>query len=145
MKYQRSARKGLVLAGVGIAAVLGLGGQASAAPLLAVSPASALSDGQSVSVTGSGYTPGSTIVLLQCDADKPQGTACDKQSLVAVTADAQGSISTKFTVHKAFTGTDLTGGTGTTSVDCGTGHCYIGSTDATHPGSQGTGVVISFG
>lgn len=144
MKHQHTARKGLALAGLGLAATLALSTSASAAPSLSVSPSSALSDGQKVTVSGSGYTPGSTIVLLQCDADKPQGTACDKPGLVAATADAQGGIKVTFTVHKKFTGSDLSGGGATSKVDCSSGHCTIGATDASKPGSQGAGVVLTF-
>lgn len=147
MKHQHTARKAgksLALVGVGLAATLALGSPAFAAPSLSVSPSSSLSDGQSVTVTGSGYNAGSKIVLLQCDGDKPKGTACNKAGVMVATADAKGAISAKFTVHKQFTGSDLTGGGATSKVDCSSGHCTIGATDASHPGSQGAGVVLTF-
>ncbi|GHF28269.1 enediyne antibiotic chromoprotein [Streptomyces morookaense] len=147
MKHRIKARtvgKGIALASAGFAAALALSTSASAAPSLSVSPNSSLSDGQSVTVSGSGYKPGSTIVLLQCDGDKPQGTACDKQALVAAAADAKGGIKATFTVHKQFTGSNMAGGSGTSKVDCSSGHCYIGATDASHPGAQGAGVVLTF-
>ncbi|GAA0297051.1 enediyne antibiotic chromoprotein [Streptomyces polychromogenes] len=148
MKYPQTARtagKGLALAGAGLAATLALSTSAFAAPSLSLGPGAAAADGAKVTVTGSGYTPGSTIVLLECDADKPQGTACDKPGLVATTADARGDIKATFTVRARFKGSDLTGGGATADVDCSAGHCAIGATDASRPGTQGAGVALTFG
>ncbi|MFD8147126.1 enediyne antibiotic chromoprotein [Streptomyces sp. NPDC059708] len=148
MKYPHKARtagKGLALAGVGLAATLALSTSAFAAPSLSLGAGAVPADGGKVTVTGAGYTPGSTIVLLECDADKPQGTACDKQGLVATTADARGDIKVTFTVRERFRSSDLTGGAGTADVDCSAGHCAIGATDASRPGTQGAGVALTFG
>jgi hypothetical protein len=71
-------------------------------PVAVVRPATGLVDGQSVAVTGSGFSPGIALVVVQCLA---RGTAtgsgdCNLSGLVSVRADAAGTVATRLTVSK---------------------------------------------
>jgi hypothetical protein len=137
MQLNRSRLSRVGIIGAGIAAGLALAaGPASAAPALSVTPAGGLSDGQSVTVSGSGYTAGEQVAVAEC----VENTKCADGYVVA-TADANGSFQVTQTVKKAFQATDF--GTGTvTSVDCAVAQCQIVAWNETR-GQLGTD--ISFG
>jgi lysophospholipase L1-like esterase len=67
-------------------------------PVLSVSPATALSNGQQVEVTGSGFGAGSEIVLGECRQGATAVSDCSTAGAVVVTADAAGSFETTFAV-----------------------------------------------
>lgn len=110
---RRTRVAGGVLAGaVGIALVAGLASPAFAAPTLSASPGSGLANGQSVTLTGSGFTKSSIGNVLECNSDANQPTVhlggvvnsdvpvgCIPPSLMKlVNTDASGNVSTTFTV-----------------------------------------------
>jgi hypothetical protein len=126
---------------LGAAAVAALAlstGPASAAAAVTASPSSGLADGQSVTVTGTGFPAGAEVAVSQCR----ENTTCT-DALATVTVGADGSFTAPYTVHKQFTATDWSTGTGTpVTVDCGTQACQlVAYVEATGP--VGTG--ISFG
>jgi hypothetical protein len=98
-----------VLAGIGAAALLasgmivGLGGPASAAPSITVTPNSDLKDGQVVTVTVSGFSPKAPVAIGVCKTGRPLKGAGDcgrtKDGHSQLTeADASGSATAKITI-----------------------------------------------
>lgn len=69
-------------------------GPASAAPSIEVSKTTNLDPkGESIQVTGAGFTPGIDIYLVVCDPAVPNGGACDLGNYRQVTITADGSFS----------------------------------------------------
>ena len=111
------------------ALVLAMPSAASAAtPSIAVSPATGLTSGQKVTVTGSNFPAGLGLFILQCSG-VPSATSCDTTKLVTATTTAAGTFSATYTV--------LTGAVGSGTCKAG-GTCYIAAGDAaqTAGGSQ---------
>ncbi|MFJ9250085.1 enediyne antibiotic chromoprotein [Streptomyces sp. NPDC101776] len=137
MQLTRSRLSRPVVLGAGVAAVLALAtAPASAAPAVSVTPAAGLSDGQSVTVDGSGYTAGSQVAVAECVA----GTRCAAAYVVA-TVDANGAFQVTPTVQKAFQATDY--GTGAVSwADCTVVQCQVVAWNDT---TGQVGADISFG
>src|SRR4051794_5052202 len=113
---------------VAAAAIVVAATAASAATSLSVSPSTSLKDGQTVTVTGSGYLPSTTIYVLQCSANPGSQAACDTAHLATAQSDASGNISTKLAVH--------TGAIGNGTCKAG-GTCWIDASDA---GAKTSGV-----
>ncbi|MBT2454920.1 hypothetical protein J7E98_08995 [Streptomyces sp. ISL-86] len=119
MQITRSRVSKFAVLGAGAAAALAIAaGPASAAATLSLSQATGLSDGQSVTVSGTGYAAGAEVGVAQC-AD---GLTCS--TAVVATADAAGAIQLSFPVAKTFTATDWSTGT-TVPVDCVVTQCRI--------------------
>jgi hypothetical protein len=79
-----------------------------------VTPNTALTAGQTVSVVGSGYTPGLTLYAIECLATATSITGCDTATATLVTESATGTFTQAFVV---VTGAVGTGTCGTTSSD----------------------------
>jgi hypothetical protein len=102
--------------------VLALGGLASlgvatasaAGPAITVTPNTGLTAGQSVSIVGSGYTPGLTLFAVECLATATSITGCDTATATPVTESSTGTFTQAFTV---VTGTVGSGTCGTMSTD----------------------------
>ncbi|MFJ5265788.1 enediyne antibiotic chromoprotein [Streptomyces sp. NPDC088387] len=125
-----------MLGAAAVAALAFSAGPASAAPAVAASPASGLSNGQTVTVTGTGFPAGSEVAVSQCR----EATTCT-DSLTRATVGANGSFSAQYSVRKSFTATDWSTGS-TVTVDCGAQQCQlVAYLEAT--GAVGTN--ISFG
>lgn len=81
-------------------------GEAAANPTVTVEPSSGLSDGDTVTVIGEGYTPGTQLGINQCaDASDPDhgieqtGAAhCNLQAIMPVQADDEGRVEAEYTV-----------------------------------------------
>ena len=98
------------------------GAEAQAGPAVTVTPSTGLQDGQVVTVTGTGFTTGtSDIGLAQCPASPSSFILCVGQKVVPA---SQGSFSATFTVRR------IVGG-----VDCASapGACVIGATNLQGP------------
>ncbi|GHG38455.1 enediyne antibiotic chromoprotein [Streptomyces zaomyceticus] len=106
----------------------------AAAPVVSVTPAAGLADGATVTVTGTGLTPGAVYHVAQCEIVASGDYGCDPATVVDVAADAQGKLSTQFTVHKVFQAVKGAAGTPSGTVDCGATACQVGLGD-----SQGVG------
>ena len=108
----------LLAATLGIAFIAGVPSPAYAAPALTASPGTGLSNGQSVTLTGSGYANSSIGNVLECNSDPNQPTVhlggvvnsdvpvgCIPPSLMKlVNTDASGNVSTTFTVTSGVLG-----------------------------------------
>jgi hypothetical protein len=84
---------------VGIAGVVGLAGCATG-PAVSVSPSTGLVDGQVVTVTGSGYTPNSSLGMVQCVAGADSIDDCDGTTATSFSADATGGFRKPLTVRR---------------------------------------------
>jgi hypothetical protein len=78
-------------------------------PVVGVNPSTDLQDGTTVEVSGSGFTPGATIALLECPESGLAVSACDFSTGLFVPADASGSLEVSYRVVRDITsdGTDL--------------------------------------
>jgi len=91
----------------------------SATPNLSVYPASGLTDGQTVQVTGAGFEPATQIAIRQCLAGATSGDACVPVAATVAPTGLDGSFSTSVVVSR-----DLSIGAAT--VDCEvTGACVL--------------------
>lgn len=95
-------------------------GPAGAAPAITVTPDEDLVDFQEVTVSGSGYTPGATIGLVQCLNDPGSQENCDLSTLTYTSANSTGSFTAQFEVQRLL---DVQG----EEVDCAPGACGIGA------------------
>ena len=96
--------------------VVGLSGAASAAgpATIVASQSTGLADGQSISVSGTGYSATSTVVVVECNDDPNQPTVPLGPTAVGVSCSAPGSLTTSdgsgdvnndpFTVHTGVLG-----------------------------------------
>ena len=83
--------------------------------ILVVTPATGLSNGEAVKVTGSGFTPNDQLYLIECLASSTNQAGCDVASATPVTVSSKGTLPlTSFTV---ITGTIGNGKCGTTSAN----------------------------
>lgn len=73
---------------------------ASAAAGIVVTPSTDLLDGQSVQVSGTGYTPNTFIGVAMCEPGATSTSGCDLSPLVTLTTDATGSFTTTTTVRR---------------------------------------------
>jgi hypothetical protein len=113
MSNTRTPRRLLRRAAVAAVSVTALGlpvfaaiASADPSPSITVSPSTGLVDGQSVTVTGTGYTdPGDPVWVGQCsNASDP--AVCDHELAhqVFVQVDGNGGFTTTITVHETFQG-----------------------------------------
>ncbi|MFB7657745.1 MULTISPECIES: enediyne antibiotic chromoprotein [unclassified Streptomyces] len=133
----RLTQSGL-LGAAAVAALAFAAAPASAAPAVTATPAAGLADGQSVTVTGTGFPAGTQVAVSQCR----EATTCT-DTLATATVDAGGGFSTAYTVRRQFTATDWSTGTGTpVTVDCAAQQCQL---VAYREGTGPVGAAISFG
>lgn len=110
---------------------------AAAAPSVTVSPSSGLADGQSVTVTGSGFTANyATMVIVECDATATGAAGCDTNDVQFVKADASGAFTVQLTLRATFTG-----------VDCTKAACIVQAHEGVNPnaGLTATSAPLHFG
>lgn len=81
-------------------------------PGVSVSPSTGLSTTQSVTLTGSGFTPGDTVYAVECLASATTRAGCDTATAVAMKVSAQGDLPS--TYFRVVTGKVGTGSCGTT-------------------------------
>jgi len=93
---------------------------ASAATALVVTPNTNLVDFQTVSVTGSGFAPNTSVPLLECEVGAIDANGCDLNTLTFRNTDATGSYTADFVVQRLIT-------TSTGQVDCAPSNCALGS------------------
>ena len=80
------------------------------------SPSTRLVDLQAVIVTGTGFTPGVAVNVVECTHPQTQFSACDYTTSRAVTAGFHGEFSFTYSVRRKIAA--LVGPNGTTSIDC---------------------------
>jgi hypothetical protein len=106
--------------------------------VLVATPSTGLSNGESVKVTGSGFTPGDSVFLIECLATSTNQSGCDVASATPVTVGAKGTIAS--TTFKVLTGKIGNGTCGTTSANAGA--CAINAGNMT--GGDSSQAVIKF-
>jgi hypothetical protein len=113
---------------VGVAAGLAFAFQpaAMAAPGVTVTPATGLSNGQTVTVSATGLTPGTVYHVGQCATVEPGVIGCDATTSTDVTADAAGKITAQLTVHTSFQAVVGSNGTPWGTVNCKVVSCSAG-------------------
>jgi hypothetical protein len=118
----------MILGGV---AAMGAATASAAGPAITITPNTALTNGATVSIVGSGYTPADSLFALECLATATSVTGCDTGTAVPVTASATGTFTQAFNVK---TETSIGGSScGTTATDLS--NCIVevantGDTDA---------------
>src|SRR6266540_2081813 len=110
------------------------------APSITVMPSTDLVDSQPVTVTGSGFTPGASVGMSECDAAGVDSSDCDLSDSAFVTATGQGSWSASFAVHRVIHNSHRT-------VDCAAepGACVISASNLADLGVEEARAPISFG
>lgn len=136
----RLAVKGTAIAGFAVAMAMVFGPQAGATEAAAgvtVTPSSGLSNGDTVSVSLTGFGPNTAVFAGECAYISPDQVACPAGDPVQLTTDADGAASTPLTVQASFEGF-LLDGTAVGTVDCHIAQCVIGTSDAAGNGAQQT-------
>jgi hypothetical protein len=117
-----------IIRALGVSIVAATAGTALAAgPTGKVKPNMHLANGQTVKVTGRGFSPNEAIYIVECNktAKKSGEAACNLYNLVATASNAKGRVPvTKFTVETGVTGN---GNCGTSKA---TEKCYIALSNA---------------
>jgi hypothetical protein len=72
-------------------------------PTVSVSPATGLSDGQTVTVTGRGYSATASVGILQCPTDATAPDQCDGRTADSFSTDAAGRFTRRLDVRRAIT------------------------------------------
>jgi alpha-tubulin suppressor-like RCC1 family protein len=107
---------------------------------VAASPSWGLVDQREIAVSGGGFTPGSTVGVLQCAAEATSGAECNLQNYLGVTADAAGNYSTAFVVSE-----DLpTSGLGVIDCAADPGRCIVAAVENGDPATAAK-VRLGFG
>ncbi|MGH8981320.1 MAG: neocarzinostatin apoprotein domain-containing protein, partial [Acidimicrobiales bacterium] len=84
-------------------------------------PASELVDGQSVQVSGTGFTGSAQVAIGECQSGATTSSDCSATGALVITAAADGTFSTSFIVSREFT-------IGASSIDCSNpGACVVGA------------------
>jgi hypothetical protein len=98
---------GVVAATVGVGALLFTAPALAASPTISVSPSSGLTNGQSVTVKLSGFTPKASVAVIECSplVAQDKQAACDTAGVKVLTTDASGAATTPFTVKTGQIGT----------------------------------------
>ncbi|MEU8654505.1 enediyne antibiotic chromoprotein [Streptomyces sp. NPDC048737] len=138
MQIRSRLTKAGMLGSAVVAAIAISTAPASAAAAVTASPSSGLADGQTVTVTGTGFPAGAEVAVSQCR----ENTTCT-DTLTRATVGANGTFTAPYTVRKQFAATDWSTGTGTSvTVDCAVAQCQlVAYLEATGP----VGTKISFG
>ncbi len=114
-------------------------------PSITLAPDVGLLSGQVIRLSGSGFTPGASLVAVECNAHGQGVAACDTAAAEPLTVAANGTITTTFSTRVGTVG-DGTCGTGPTDSLC---YVEIGTTsDALVVGASiafvgGPGVSVS--
>jgi hypothetical protein len=98
-------------------ALLVTAGAAGASPSITVSPSTDLSDGQTVDVSGIGWTPGDQLTLFQCkNVDIGGGNSPCGNFVTGPTVDGDGAFQIGYVVEQSF---DAVNDADNTLWDCG--------------------------
>lgn len=108
-------------------------------PAVTLDPEIGVSDGQVVSVHGTGYTPGAAVGIAQCAADAQSTSGCDLSRIGYATAGASGSFDATFAVS-----TSITVGGDTVECDAEPGACVVGAANVSDY-SEGAKDHLTFG
>jgi len=146
-----ASRRGIRARGLGLIGVVALAPvfvvvtatRADAAVTVTVDPSTGLADGQPVTITGSGFTPGASVGAAECGAAVAQSHStsdCDLSNAPIVQADSNGTA----VIHIRAKATITTPNGG--AIDCVTAAepCIMGmgdTSDLSNPEKQGGGPI----
>jgi hypothetical protein len=137
-RSRRTLAATTVFAVATLGALLGFAGPASAAgPTVTVSPSSGLTNGQNVTVKGSGFTANyPQMVVVQCAATATGANGCNVNDVKFPKADANGAFTVTLTVRSKFG-----------STDCTKVECIVQAHEGINPssGKTGTSSALHFG
>jgi hypothetical protein len=95
---------------------------ATTPPTLLAQPNSNVPDGSVITASGSGFTPGATIAIVECQSGATSEAGCDISNYETVTATSSGGFSTPFIASRYLRLSNPT----PTTVDCATpGACIL--------------------
>jgi hypothetical protein len=97
-------------------------------PTLTVYPSVGLADGQTITVTGSGFTPFMGVGMVECEQGATGPSGCDLSTLLELGTDASGSFSTPYSVTRVITTAAGKLGANKT-LDCALSPCFLGAAD----------------
>jgi hypothetical protein len=110
----------LILGGLSLTAdALAASAATVALPSITITPNIGLTDGQVVSVSGSGFTPGASLAAVECNGKATGVTGCDTSSIDPITVGSTGTFTVTF---NAATGPIGNGTCGTGAADA---LCFI--------------------
>jgi hypothetical protein len=106
----------LILGGLGLTAdALAASAATTVVPTITLTPDIGLTNGQVISLLGSGFTPGASLAAVECNVSASGVAGCDTSSIDPITVTSSGTFTTTFSV---MTGT------------IGNGTCGISATDS---------------
>jgi hypothetical protein len=110
-------------------------------PALSATPDTGLADGQTITVTGTGFSANTGIGMVECEPGAIGPDQCDLSTLLELTSDGSGDFTTPYTVARIL---NVSNGDGTsTQIDCATAACMIGAADISDY-SVAAGTPLSF-
>jgi hypothetical protein len=105
----------------------GSGSSVCGPPALTANPNSALVDGQTIAVTGTGFTPFATVAMVECKQGAKSAQQCDLSTVSEFGTDGSGAFAGTYSVTRIIV---LSGKLGTArSVDCARVGCVLGAAD----------------
>ena len=107
-------------------------------PSITVTPATGLKNGETVTITGSGFTAGDSLYAVQCLVAATSAAGCDTTGATPITANSDGTLPS--TTFKVTAGTIGSGACGTTAANVR--DCVI--TVATAAGTDAAQETIEF-
>jgi hypothetical protein len=91
-------------------------------PTLTAVPSAELADGQSITVTGTGFTPNEVVGMAECAAGALNPSECDLSTVDEVQTDSTGAFSIDYSVTRIIYVND-------TNIDCALTPCLLGAAD----------------
>ncbi len=96
-------------------------------PALSATPDTGLGDGQSISVTGTGFSANTEIGMAECEPGAVSEADCDISTGVLLESDGSGDFSTAYNVARIL---NISNGTQTTTqIDCAQVACLLAAAD----------------
>ena len=83
-------------------------------PTITLMPDIGLQNGQAINLSGSGFTPGASLVAVECNGQAKGVAGCDTSAIEPITVTSSGTFTTTFS---AITGTIGDGSCGTSATD----------------------------
>jgi hypothetical protein len=100
----------LALPAAATAALIAAAPAYAAAPSVTVSPSSNVANNSTVTVKGTGFSPNTALVVLECKTNPTGAADCDTGNIANATSDAQGAISATLKVKTGVGGGCAAGG-----------------------------------
>lgn len=109
---------------VSAALLVPAGAGAATTPTLQAQPSTNVADGQVITVTGSGFTAGATVAIVECQSSATNESGCDLSTYQTATASDTGGFSTPYIASRYIE----VGGLTPATIDCAVvGACILGA------------------